>query len=185
MPRSVTQDVADALAADVVRPVFLVELDFSSGFVRLHSGVGDIQHEGNTYSGAGNLGSISEVREGASLQADGVQLALSGIPSTMVSTAMDEHYQGRDVRLWTGFLDDQHQLIGDPAGPLRFRMDCMDIELGEAATIVVNAENRLIDWDRPRIRRYTHDDQQTEHPTDKFFEYVSRVTDMELRWGFV
>ena len=97
--------MAAALTADNVIPVMLVELDFLSGFVRVHSAVGNITFEGNTYVGTGQLGTISTIEESTELQAYGLRLQLTGIPNTLISTALTEHYQGRAARIWAGAMD--------------------------------------------------------------------------------
>ena len=61
----------------------------------------------------------------------------------------------------------------------------MDIKLGKTATVNITAESRLIDWARPRIRRYTNADQNERFPGDKGFEFVSDTTDKEIVWGAI
>jgi len=63
------------------------------------------------------------------------------------------------------------------------RMDTMNIALGKTATITLTAESRLIDWSRPRIRRYTNADQQERFSADKGFEFVSDTVEIEIVWG--
>jgi hypothetical protein len=41
----------------------------------------------------------------------------------------------------------------------------------------------MIDLQRPRERRYTHEDQQIDHPGDMGFEYVSQLQELNLAWG--
>jgi len=183
MSRTLTSAANTAAQAEVVRPVSLVELFFASGYVRASSAPMDIVAFSNTFLGVGNLGSISSSGEGADLQARGISLQLSGIPSALVSTALDEDYQGRSCKVWMGLLDANHVLIADPVLMFDGRMDTMDIKMGETAIINVTAESRLADWDRPRIRRYTNEDQQTQFPADKGFEFVPQMVDKQLIWG--
>jgi len=41
----------------------------------------------------------------------------------------------------------------------------------------------MIAFERPYVRRYTDEDQKIEHPTDKGFEFVAAIQDLELVWG--
>jgi len=50
-------------AKNAVRMFAAVALDFSSGFVRVHDGIGDIAWGGNTYYGIGQFGNIEAVTE--------------------------------------------------------------------------------------------------------------------------
>jgi hypothetical protein len=60
----------------------------------------------------------------------------------------------------------------------------MTIDEGpETATIAVGAESRLIDLQRPRVRRYTHESQKSRFPNDKGFEFVNDLQDKKFAWG--
>lgn len=184
--RSLTAGVQAALAAENVIPVLAAELDFSSGFLRVHSGIGSLLVEGNTYTGVGTLGKVETIEESTELQAYGLRLSLSGIPNTLIGTAFAEHYQGRAVRIFVAVLDAGHVLVADPVLVFAGRMDNMQVSLGpEAASVSVSAENRLIDWDRPRIRRYNNTDQQAEYPGDKGLEFMEKNVNLTLFWGKV
>jgi hypothetical protein len=63
------------------------------------------------------------------------------------------------------------------------RMDAATVELGTICTITVTAESRLVDWERPRVRRYTHEDQQAAWPEDMGLEFVASMSELELIWG--
>jgi hypothetical protein len=63
-------------------------------------------------------------------------------------------------------------------------MDVMTIdETGETCSITLTAENRLIDLERPRVRRYTSEDQKSLHPNDKGFDFVNSLQEAEIKWG--
>ena len=59
MSRDLTSGMQTAATADLVRPFFLVDLNFTSGSIYLWSGQGDLSWNSNTYLGAGDLLSIS------------------------------------------------------------------------------------------------------------------------------
>jgi hypothetical protein len=182
--RTLTTDLTNALAAENVTPVLFAELDFSSGFLRVHTGVGTLVVESNNYTGVGTLGQVETIEESTELQSYGLRLSLSGIPNTLIGIALTEHYQGRALRVLVGALDVNHVLIASPVLVFAGRMDNMQITLGpESASISLNAENRLIDWDRPRIRRYNNSDQQAEYPGDLGFEFAEQMVNKTLFWG--
>ena len=54
---------------------------------------------------------------------------------------------------------------------------------GETATIQVTVENRLIEFERTRIRRYTAEDQKIDYPNDKGLEFVAEMAEKEIVWG--
>lgn len=183
MPRDLSPFALEASKAQVVRPVLLARMDFASGLVRVTDAPADISVSGETYLGLGRLGSVSAVQEGTELQAYALQLTLSGIPPELISLALLDSYQGRDVRLFLLLLDDAHQPAGSPLLLFRGRMDTLDIALGDQATISLTAQNRLADWERPRLSRYTHEDQKVAYPDDKGFEFIAQMAEKTIYWG--
>lgn len=121
--------------------------------------------------------------EGAELQSYAVQLTLSGIPTELVSLALVDQYQGREAKIYLGLVDDKHALTGTPLLIFRGQMDTMDIELGKNATITLTVQSRLADWERPRLRRYTNEDQQSDYPDDRGFEFVAQMAEKTIYWG--
>ncbi len=183
MSRNLTAEAALASQAAVIRPVLLARLDFASGVVAANSGVNTLSYNGDDYLGVGSYGTVSAIGEGLEAKPYGVDMTLSGIPTEMLSLALGEHYQGRDARVYLALLDEQHRLINDPFLVGRFRMDTMNVELGQSATITLSAENRLADWSRPRVRRYNHEDQQARYPGDLGLEYVTGMVEKPIIWG--
>ncbi len=167
------------------RPLFIVKCEFDSGDLLFWTGRGNLPFGGDTYKGLGDLGKISPVEEGLEQKAFGISIAISGVSSTNLSAALDEELMNRIAQVWLGFFDSDYALITSPVLVFRGRLDTMDIKLGKTATVNITAESRLIDWARPRIRRYTNADQQERFPDDKGFEFVSETTDKEILWGAV
>lgn len=184
MARTLTPAVESAMAAGHVPMVVFVEIDFPSQFLRLNNSAVSLDWNGYTWLGVGRLGSIDAVDEGSDLQARGISLRMSGIDPASISLALGTQYQGRAVRLWVAALDAGHAVIADPVLVFWGRLDTMDIVMGDTATITLSAESRLADWDRPRVRRYNHEDQQIDHPGDLGFEFVPQMVTKELRWGY-
>ncbi len=165
--------------------ILLVKMQFDSGFLRLWNGRGDLQFNSETYLGMGDMGRISQVEEGIAQRAYGITFEISGLPASFVSLALSEELQNRKAEFFLGFFDDNYDLVVDPILMFRGRMDTMDIQIGETATIAVTVESRLIDWNRPRIRRYTDADQQERFPGDKGFQFMSDASEKEINWGGV
>lgn len=183
MSRTLTTAVRDALSASHVPMLVLVELSFSSGYVRVCNAGYTFKWGGNDFLGLGNLGSIDAVQEGGDLQAYGISFSISGIPPEYISLAFGHDYQGRPAKMWLAPLTSDYQIIADPALAFAGRMDVMNIELGTTATITVSAESRLIDWERPRVRRFNDEDQQAKYPGDLGMQYVAQCVEKSIVWG--
>lgn len=184
MPRSVTTNFANAVAAGSVFPTILVEGNFDSGALRLWAGIGNLTWNTFTWTGAGTLLGIDTMGEKGTVEAIGTTLSLSGIPSSLVSLALAEPYQGRLIRIYQALLDSTGAVIADPDERFTGRADVMAIaDDGTTATISMTVESRLIDLQRPRWRRYTNDDQQIDYAGDKGFEFVASIQDKPIKWG--
>ena len=181
--RTLTPAVDAALAAGHVAMLLFVEMDFPSAFLRVNNSSVDFSWNSYEWLGVGRLGSIDPIQEGAGLEAHGLGFRISGVPQANIALALGQQYQGRSCKVWLAPLDASHAVLADPVLVFWGRMDTMDIELGGTATISVTAESRLADWDRPRVRRYNHEDQQIDFPGDKGFEFVPGLVDKQLVWG--
>jgi len=184
MSRDLTSAVQAELLKMKVKPVIFVEAVFTSGTLRVWSGIGTVSWNGQTWTGVGNLGGISPISEGTEPHADGIELSLSGIPSDLVTKALGECRPNAPVKLWFGFLDEAEAVIADPYQSFGGRMDVPSVEEGgDTSTIKLRVENRLVDFNRARERRFTHEDQQIDYPGDLGFEYVAGHQEWNGVWG--
>jgi hypothetical protein len=183
MSRNLTTAVQNELAASELQPFFAIKLAFDSGDVKLWTGYGDITVASETYTGGGQLLSISPIEETVEIAARGVNLALNGINSSLVSVALTESYQGRSAKVYLGVIS-SGAVVSDPYLVFDGRMDVMTIEdSGDTANISLSAESRLIDLERARVRRYTDNDQQNQFAGDTSLRFVADLQDKEIAWG--
>ena len=184
MSRSLTSAMESAVTADLVRPITLVQCAFDSGNLNLWSGIGDLTVSGVDYVGAGTLLSIGEIAETSELSANGITVTLAGGSEPLISKARDEDYQGRELKVLLGAMDAANGVISNPIVVFSGFMDTMIIQDGEStATIQGTVENRLIEFERSRVRRYTAEDQKIDFPTDKGLEFVAEMEEKEIVWG--
>jgi hypothetical protein len=170
-------------AKNAVRIFVAADLDFSSGHVRVHDGIGDIVWGGNTFSGIGQFGNIEVVGESIEIIARSISLSLSGVDSSLVSTTMTEVYQNRSATIYIGFVSESTGAVVDtPETVWEGRMNQMSISSSSgAASIRLTCEHRL--RREPRIARYTNEDQQLLFPGDRFFDLVPSIKGFVAKWG--
>ena len=172
------------------------------------TGLGDTTIDGITYIGTGNLMQISSIQETAEIQAAGATLTFSGIPADMLSLALSVPYQGRIGKIKFGLIDADNNLLqletafnmllesGIDIGlenPEQSNvlvdmfvgyMDQMNIdESPDTATISLSLESKLLDLDKPVIRRYNNESQKALFPNDKAFEFLNDLQGKDLSWG--
>ena len=187
MARNLHSDFSTAVQADEVHPIQLVKINTSGGDVLVWTGIGDLVYDGDTYIGTGTLASVSQISERTDLSANGVSFTLSGIPSALISTALGQIQQGRLCQVWMGLLNTSTRaLVSDPYELFAGFSDVTVItEQAETSTISIKAENRLVDLERARIRRYTDEDQKsdTANAADIGFEFVPGLQDKIIKFG--
>lgn len=183
MSRDLTAGMQAEIVKQLTRPAIFYEGEFATGTVRLWSGIGDIIWNGQSWQGAGLLGSVSPIEENADVRAAGVRVALSGVPGTLVSLALAEARQGKRASLWLAMLDEAGAVLADPYLIFNGLLDVPTItETGEGATIELSYENRLISLRTPNIRRYTAEDQKAVYPEDAGFDFVTSLQDTAINW---
>lgn len=187
MARDLTAGAQTEVAAPRLRPVIFYQGEFGAGspseYLRLWSGVGDKAWNSLTWLGAGNLLGMSEIKETAGVVAEGLTLSLSGMPSSLIALVHLSARHGLPGKVWIGFLDAAGAVIADPYQAFQGRLDVPDIvDSGEACTISITYESRLVDLLRPRIWRWTHESQVALYPDDRGFEYVPSLQLQEIEW---
>lgn len=210
MARNILQEIIDASTKASVVPFFAVELLFDSPNQLLFwSGYGDLTIDGQTYTGAGDLLKVSDVRESSDIAANGATLSMSGIPSELIALAINEPYQGRICKVKFGLIDyelaeeaflltEDGEYLTTEAGelidisvkqPANYfdlfvgYMDQMNIHEGpQYSTISLSVESKLIDLEKPNNARYTDNYQQSQYPGDLAFEFVNRIQGEDLTW---
>ena len=184
MSRVLSNAMKEMAVAKVVRPIFLVRMVFDSSQLNIWSGVGDISFDSVTYTGLGDLLSISDIKETSDISATGINVSLSGVKSSLIAIAKDQEYQGRELTVRLGAFNESGSLIADPVIIFSGFMDTMTIaEAGTYSTISIAVENKLVAFERSKVRRYTAEDQKIDHPTDKGFEFVTSIVQKQIIWG--
>ena len=188
MSRTLTSGMTAVTTADVVRPAYFVRMVFDSGespnVLNIWNGIGDLAYGGNTYTGTGDLLSISQITETSDISATGINVSLTGVKTSFIAIAKDHEYQGRPLSVSLGAFDASGDLIADPVIVFSGFMDTMTIsESGAYSSIGISVENKLVSFERTKVRRYTAEDQKIDHPTDKGFEYVTAIVQKEIIWG--
>jgi hypothetical protein len=205
MSRDLNTEFVDGLQQSVVYPFFAVDLNFQSGPLYFWTGYGDLVIDGVTYLGVGTLVNISAVEETTEIEAKGAVVTMTGIPSSFLSLALAEPYQGRECKIYFGLWLNNRAITTEASDTITTEdlfefttesdtrylteifsgeLDQMNIsEEGNTSTIAVTSENVLIKLERPVVRRFTNEDQKSRFPSDRGLEFVAGLQDKEVFWG--
>jgi hypothetical protein len=169
MSRSLTAGALAQIAATELQPILLFQAEFASGTIYIWNGIGDISWNSQT----------TEVK------AAGASISISGIPSALVSTALSDVRQNKPGKLYLGFLA-SGSIVSDPYLVFSGRLDVVHLDEGaEGSTVSLQYESRLIDLSRPRVFRYTPEDQKREFAGDLGMDFVPSLQDAKVTWGRV
>lgn len=176
--------IVNRLGADHQELFFAIKAEFDTSTIRLWSGMDDLTIGGATYTGAGDLLSISDVEETQELMSSGITLTLSGMDDTVLNYALTENYQNRPITLYLGYLAGSTNETVGTLTLFKGRMISMSVnDNPDGSSVILDCENRLIDLNRPSNLRYTKDSQEFLFSGDKGFDRVASLQDKEIVWG--
>lgn len=184
--------VTNALGQSHVRLITMAKLEFGSGTVYVHNGLGTYSYDGQSWLGLGNLASISAVEEGSDISPYGVTLTVSSINATLAEQALEENYYQKPVTLYLGVLDENDDFVQEstPANtknPIQIwsgHIDQMTVTVGSSGgdAIKIQCESELARFARSRNLMFSNVWQQSRHSTDKFFNLVHLIDGVKIGW---
>ncbi|MBI3936760.1 MAG: hypothetical protein HY323_07265 [Betaproteobacteria bacterium] len=184
MTRGLTAGMVTELTASARSIALLVETEWSSGYVRLWSGLGTLSWDGKSWTSAAGLIGVQPAAETLRVEAAGAVFTLNGLTTSLLSAALSQARQGMPVNAWLAFLDSTGAVIADPYQWYGGRMDVPEIEhRGDGGTLTVNTESRLAILQRAPGGRYTDEDQQARYAGDLGYEYVASLANATFAWG--
>lgn len=184
MTRGLTNAVQTAAAAATVYPILFAYFDMTGGALRVCTANQTVVFGGYNWTGIGDFGKVSPVKEGSTVSANGLSFGLAGIPSSLISEVLTLRSRGRTCTLWLGFYNSSGALQADPFQLWSGRMDQPVVsDSGSESTIEISAESRLIELQRAREQRYTDENQQSLYPGDLGCEFIAALQDKEIIWG--
>jgi hypothetical protein len=180
----ISTSITDVLTEDHQFIFFAVKCEFDTETLRVWSGDGNLTVGGETYLGVGTLLQVSPVEDNLELTSTGVSISLAGMDATVLNLALTENYQNRLVTIFLGFLEGGSDISIGTLTAFKGRVQTMTInDDPNGSTIILDAENRLIDLERPSNLRYTKESQKFIDSSDSCFNRVQSLNDKEIIWG--
>jgi len=176
--------IVNRLGADEQALFFAVKAEFDTDDIRVWSGIDDLTISSETYTGAGTLLTVSNSEDNTELKSNGIVVALSGMDTTVVNYALTENYQNRPITIFMGYVMGGTNEVAGTLTLFKGRMTSLVInDTPEGSTVTIDAENRLVDLDRPSNLRYTKESQNFLHSGDTGFNRVASLQDKQINWG--
>jgi hypothetical protein len=176
--------IVNRLGADEQALFFAVKAEFDTDNILVWSGIDDLVIGSDTYTGAGTLLSVSNSEDNLELTSNGLVVSLSGMDTTIVNYALTENYQNRPLTLFMGYVMGGTNEVAGTLTLFKGRMTSLVInDTPDGSTVTIDAENRLVDLDRPSNLRYTKESQNFLHSGDTGFNRVASLQDKQINWG--
>lgn len=143
----------------------------------------NLDYDGDTYISAATLG-ISQIEEALVLQANEVQLALSGITSTYISLVQQANFIGGSVKLWRIFFSEvDNSILDTPV--LLWEGKITDSQLREdflskTASIVVTVGDYFSRFKNPIGSRTNPTEWKQQHSNDTVFDQIPNMANKEV-----
>ena len=176
--------IINRLGADEQALFFAVKAEFDTDDILVWSGTEDITINSETYLGAGTLLEISDSSDNLELKSNNMVVGLSGMDTTVVNSALTESYQNRAITVFLGYTMGGTNEVAGTLTIFKGRMTSLVInDSPEGSIVTIDAENRLIDLERPSNFRYTKESQNFLHSGDTGFNRVASMQDKQINWG--
>lgn len=182
---ALSDEMAELLARETVTLVYAADLDFRDGRVLAHTGTGQLVIDGQTYTGVGSLGNVSEVSEAAGADSpQSVQLTLSGWDSEVAKGTLEDRCRGREGRLMLVAIRED----GTAVANILFAgvMDAADISYagnqGDNAISVKITDEMAAVYRRGTVV-WSDANHRARYPGDRFFYAVAQMASRAIYWG--
>lgn len=186
MTRDLDIAVSDAVASNAFAWVLLLKLELDSETVYVHTGVGDLSWDGQTWLGVGSMANIAGFTESIDGGDNRITVALSGIPIEVLPDFIDEFTTqdtaGRAWTLYVAALDSDGEVDGEASLLNSGQTGAVDMVDGESPTVSISLVTEAALMRGVLFYRFTDEDQQSLFAGDLFCEFASDVGD-DIAWG--
>jgi len=176
--------VLTALAQSNVILVLFIELELDDVTVRYCTSGYDLEWDSHTWSGMGAVMSVEPFTETNRVEAIGWKLVLSGVPSDLISLALQENVVGRRATAWVGVYTTAGVMVDAPVKEYEGRMSHMDLDDQPTnSQIIVAVESRLVSLLGAEDSLWTDAEQQRKYPGDEGLKFISITAERTLSFG--
>lgn len=179
---TVTTAVETALLADDHEYCHLFQLFLNGVTFYLTEAGHDIEYDGNTYLGNGQILDIDEIKETADLRVNEVGITFSLADQSILALLLGNNQIDRDVFVLRAFTNNG-VVIPDPVMLFFGKVSGFNTDTTlEDSELQVKVSGPYADWQTTAGRRTTEAGQQRVFPNDRGMEFANQVRE-ELRWG--
>jgi hypothetical protein len=183
--RTVSAEMQAALSETPTRLRAYIEIH-ADPVVRVHTGLGPRELEGNIYAGLGELVKIGSVKENANSSANRMTLELKILDQTLLVAALNTDMVGLDTSIHLVALDEKRKTLATQMFFYEGEISDQDILKGNLVKQIPYLFKTSISdwyerWSQPaNAARCTDAAQQLLYPGDRFFDQVEVISSAPL-----
>ena len=202
MAKSLSNNQNTALARDAIVSYVLIEIGVASPVSGMNAvyytdAPFDITYDSttapdsgtNTYQAQGDFLGISETQENSEVRVSNINLTLSALNSTNITTFAKTEQINQTVTIYRVLLDQStNAIVGDSAGDQAIMIFKGKIsgyritDAEETAELTLQVDSQFTNFEKINCRRTNITNFQREHPTDFAMEFSHETLD-DVRWG--
>lgn len=187
MPRAITFETRQALAARVVRPAWLIEIEWPepAQTINLWTGVGSLAWDGKTWIGFGLVGGLTGIgKTDVETQIQQVTFTLSGVNPADLGTIENVSIKGSEATVWMALLTPDRRVIPNPLQMAIIDLDTLTdrIQQDGTATIVLTGQTGFWTLRQPLAKYWTTEEQQATYPDDTGFDLIPGLVNKQIAW---
>lgn len=187
MARGLDASTQSALAQNTVRFAHLLSVETDTGTVYITDAYYNLTHLGNEYQATGALLQFGTIKETAVLQVGKIDISLTGINSTVVTTALSDNLINKRVIIYRAIIPADVAVDGTyvstPRQIFDGNIDGFGIKSSATtSTISISAANHFANFMQINGRVTNTTSQQTYFANDRGFEFASAMI-KDIQWG--
>lgn len=186
MTRATDASFDAAAASSAVGVLYLVQMDFQSGTLYYTNWPVDVTVGATTYTGLGNLGSVSGIKESEDGASQSIDLELSQVNASLLALGLGNvnTYQDRAVRVYLALTDSNFVVTGAPVLAFSGYMDKVSIKRDSGVgKITMHCVTSGADVRKnPAALRLNDAQHQARHPGELLFQYTPDLIGKPARW---
>ena len=177
---NLTTQFIDAVTGEHVSWFWLVKMELTSATLYLTSLNFDIEIDSITWVGTRGLGAIGPIEESDNGVA-GITLTLAGVTQEHIAGVLSEDIQGKKITVQMAVLNQSTEppTVAIDSTVWQGLLDNQSF-VDSQGQVIVTAENRLIEWDKARLLRFSDQDLKRTRPDDNFFKYADTMANKEI-----
>lgn len=178
-----SDDFIEKMVKDGVIVGYAGDFHFGDEVLRNHTGVGEVNINGNIYYGVGEFGSMGSVESVADANPASVEVTLQGIPGTVYNQIMQNQIRGSKVVLYKVIYNSDTGLVEAAAEIVVGAVTDYSWAFSDSGVFSIQIADEFNLYERPLQKYYTHHSWSASNPGDDFWQFVAQMAGKELHWG--